>query len=62
MQSFLAGGSIFLLSIFFHHLAVSEKDFSNYYRPRYAFSHWYHLYSDILVKEHDDHSGGTDQG
>ena len=62
MPPFLGCGSIFLRSTFFHHLALSETDFSNHHRLNNAFSHWYHLYTDIVVKEHDDSAGRAAPG
>jgi hypothetical protein len=42
----------FCLHEFFHHLAVSEKDFSHNYNPHQRFSRRYYLHTVFMVKEH----------
>jgi hypothetical protein len=45
--------NIFAFNIF-HHLALSEKNLSNHHRVSDAVTHWYHLYTDIMVEERYD--------
>jgi hypothetical protein len=52
MPQFLAIGSIFLHTQFFHHLALSETNISHHHRFNYTVFNWHYLYTNFMAEQH----------